>query len=282
MTTPVTTRVTLLGTAGGPMPKGSRAAPANAVTVGGETYVIDCGSGTGRQLVRAGIAPESVRAILVTHHHSDHNVDMGTLPLLFWGRLTRPVQVIGPPPLRRAMDGFLQMARYDIDIRVADEGRPLLDDLLDVREFDAAGGVYEDARVRITAARVTHPPIEHAFAYRVDTPDRSVVFSGDTTPCDAVVDLARGADTLVHEVFHEPALAAHLQGYQGSSIMKHMLASHTRVEDVGAIAQRAGVRRLVLNHFVPTTDDIDYAEWGRLAGIGFDGEVVVGEDLMEV
>ena len=278
----MTTTVTLLGTAGGPMPKGSRAAPSNAVTVDGDTYVIDCGSGAGRQLVRAGIAPESVRAILVTHHHSDHNVDMGTLPLLFWGRLSRAVRVIGPPPIRRAMDGFLQLARYDIDIRVADEGRPLLDDLLEVTEFTADGVVHEDDKVRITAARVTHPPIEHAFAYRVDTADRSVVFSGDTTPCDAVVDLARGADTLVHEVFYEPALAAHLTGYQGSSIMKHMLESHTRVEDVGSIAQRAGVRTLVLNHFVPTNDDLDYAEWGRLAARGFDGEVVVGEDLMRV
>ena len=276
-------KLVLLGTAGGPAPKRSRAAPANAVVVDGALYVVDCGNGVGRQIALAGIDIRMLRAVLLTHHHSDHNVDVGTLLQLAWtAGLDRTVEVLGPPPLARMMGDFRRYAEVDVRIRIDDEGRPDFASLLRVAEIDAAGQVFRDERVTVRAAVVYHPPIAPSLAFRFDTRDRSVVFSGDTAPCDALVDLAKGADVLVHEVMHAAALDEILTRLKNAGrLREHLLASHTRLEDVGTVAHRAGVRTLVLNHFVPS-EGVSDEVWRDGAARGFAGEIVVGRDLMEL
>src|SRR5262245_49344171 len=118
------TRLVLLGTKGGPRVGRGRANPANVVVVKGRPFVIDCGYGVTRQLIEAGIPPQQVRTILITHHHSDHILELGPLIYNVWAcGLREPIDVWGPPPLRRIIDGFLQSMAYDIDIRIEDEGR---------------------------------------------------------------------------------------------------------------------------------------------------------------
>jgi ribonuclease BN (tRNA processing enzyme) len=145
----------------------------------------------------------------------------------------------------------------------------------------------QDENVKISAAIVQHPPVRPALAYRFDFQDRSIAFSGDTAPTEAVARLAKGADILVHETMYVPALEAYLQGRiaQGSPIrfddyMAHMKADHTTVEDVGRIAQKAGVKMLVLSHLVPGIDGIPDETWRDLAAKQFKGEIVVARDLM--
>src|SRR5262249_3684208 len=144
-----------------------------------------------------------------------------------------------------------------------------------------------DENVKISAAIVQHPPVRPALAYRFDFPDRSITFSGDTAPTEAVARLAKGADLLVHEAMYLPALEAYIQGRiaKGSPIrcdayMAHMKADHTGVEDVGRIAQQAGVKTLVLSHLVPGTDGIQDDAWREAAAKQFKGEIVVAHDLM--
>jgi ribonuclease BN (tRNA processing enzyme) len=279
----VATRIVLLGTAGGPSPKRSRAAPANAVVVDGALYVVDCGNGVARQIALAGLDVRVMRAMFITHHHSDHNADAGTLIQLAWAAgLDRGVDILGPPPLRSMMSAFRRFADVDIRTRLEDEGRPDIDALVRLHEIAQPGLVYRDARVMVNAALVDHPPMVPSFAFRFDTPDRSVVFSGDTAPCKALIDLASGADVLVHEVLHEGG-ATEIVGRlkNASRLREHLTASHTRLEDVGMIATRAGVRKLVLNHFVPS-EGIDDEVWRSGAARGFAGEIVVGSDLMEL
>lgn len=279
----MTTQLILLGTAGGPAPKRTRSAPAQAIIVNGATYVIDCGNGVARQLVHAGIRLDSLRAVGITHHHSDHNADYGNLYLLAWAaNLERRVPAFGPPPLAEMTRHFLALNRFDIDTRVGDEGLRPLDQLLDPHEIAADGVVFEDENVRITAARVDHPPIVDAFAYRIDTADRSIVISGDTAPCENLVRLAEGADVLVHEVMYVPAVDEMVRQFNGTTLRDHLLASHTSVERVGALAKEAGVGTLVLSHFVPTDADIPDEVWREHAAAGFDGEVVVGRDLLRL
>jgi ribonuclease BN (tRNA processing enzyme) len=141
--------------------------------------------------------------------------------------------------------------------------------------------VYEDALVTVSATLVNHGPVYPALAYRFDTARGSVVFSGDTGfPCDNLVALASGADVLVSEVidtnfittwFDDPA------AYE--AIINHLRTSHTPIEDVGAHAQQAGVRTLVLNHIVPGNTPVRRL---REAGRGFSGQLIVGEDLMTI
>ena len=278
------TRLVLLGTAGGPTPKAKSAAPANAIVVGDRIYVVDCGDGVARQLALANLPITQLRAVFITHQHSDHNAGYGPLFLLAWAaNLSTPVEAYGPPPLVDMTERLLQAYRFDIETRMADEGRPPLAPLIRPHEITAGGEIFKDDRVRVTAALNEHPPIQYSFAYRFDTADRSIVFSGDTRYSENVVKLAHGADVLVHEVvsreFWERPGAP-----QPASVVRHILASHTDAADVGRVATAAGVKTLVLTHYVPTeganapTDD----QWIAAVRQTFKGRIVLGRDLLEI
>jgi ribonuclease BN (tRNA processing enzyme) len=276
---PRTSRLILLGTAGGPTPKKTRSGPAQVIVIGDRGYVVDCGDGVARQLTIAGVF-RTLRHVFLTHHHSDHNADYGNLLLLAWGdRLTTPVDTWGPPPLARMTALFLEMSSPDLQVRERDEGRPPLAPLIRPHEISAGGLVMQDDLVKVTCAVVDHPLVPLAFAYRFDCPDRSIVLSGDTGPSDALVRLARGADVLVHEVLYAPAAP----GAPGSALRKHVVDSHTTAEDAGRIATKAGVRTLVLSHFVPSEDPpISDEQWRAAAAQTFAGKIVVGRDLLEL
>jgi ribonuclease BN (tRNA processing enzyme) len=278
-------RLILLGTAGGPTPKPNRAAPAQAIVVGDATYVVDCGNGVARQMALAGLRLGSMRCVFLTHHHSDHNADYGTLLLLAWASdLTTRVDTFGPPPLVEMTRQVLALHDTDIRTRIADEGRPPLAPLIAPHEVTEGGLVFEDDRVRVTAALVEHPPLAPAFAYRFDCADRSIVISGDTRPSPALVALARGADVLVHEVMHLPSIEALIASEPNATTLReHLLASHTTTEQVGRLATEAGVRTLVLSHFVPGGHPfLEDRVWHDAVRPHFAGELVVGRDLMEL
>lgn len=282
---PSRTRLILLGTAGGPTPKPDRAAPANAVVVDGVVYVVDCGNGVARQMVKAGLDLGAIRHVFLTHQHSDHNADYGNLLWLAWAaRLHTRVDTWGPPPLVAMTRDFLHMNEADIRTRIVDEGRPPLAPLIVPHELTKPGVVMRDERVKVTAALVAHPPVAPAFAYRFDTSDRSIVFSGDTRPTSALVDLARGADVLVHEVMYEPALAKLIATEPNAGrLREHLLASHTTTEQVGRIATEAGVKTLVLTHFVPGGDaSLTDEVWRGAVAPHFNGQLVIGRDLLEL
>ena len=274
-------RLILLGTAGGPTPKPDRSAPANAIVVGDAIYVIDCGNGVGRQMVKAGLNLGHIRDVFITHQHSDHNADYGNLLLLSWaGGLHTRVDTYGPPPLKRMTELFLEMDAYDIHIRETDEGRPSLAPLIVPHEITEGGPVMHDDNVRVTAALVQHPPVTPAFAYRFDCPDRSIVFSGDTHPVESLIELARGADILVHEVIDLQTIDAIAKAEpQARRLRQHLLAAHTPMSEVGQIATQAGVKTLVLNHFVPS-EGIPDKVWYDAVKTHFKGRVIVGHDLM--
>jgi ribonuclease BN (tRNA processing enzyme) len=279
------TRLILLGTGGGPRPKKSTMSSAQLLVVNDVLYVVDCGDGVARQLVVAGASLEKLRHIFITHHHSDHNADYGNLLLLSWasGLRTR-VDTWGPPPIQTITNLFFAMSAYDIDIRIADEGRVPLEPLIHVHELTEAGVVMQDENVKVTCALVDHRPVTPAFAYRFDTTDRSIVISGDTNRSDNLVKLAEGADVLVHEALYVPAvdrLVARIPN--AATLRKHIIESHTSVQDCGRVAAAAGVKTLVLSHRVPPDDPtITDQMWISGARPYFDGEIIVARDLMEI
>jgi ribonuclease BN (tRNA processing enzyme) len=282
---PAKSRLILLGTGGGPTPKLNRSAPSQVIVVNGQTYVIDAGNGTPRQMALAKLKYSSIRALFITHQHSDHNADYGNLLLLGWGTdLAQKVDTFGPPPLVRMTELFLALNDYDITTRMADEGRPPLKGLIAPHEFTAGGLVYQDSNVKVTATLVQHPPVSPAFAYRFDCPDRSIVISGDTRPSDNLVKLAKQADVLVHEVMYLPELDKLIAtDVNAKTLRTHLLASHTTTEQVGQIATQAEVKTLVLSHFVPggypfLKDEV----WADAVRPHFSGNLIVGRDLLEI
>jgi len=282
---PARSRLILLGTGGGPTPKPNRAQPAQVIVVNDAAYVIDCGNGVARQMVLAGVALSSLRDVFITHQHSDHNADYGNLILLAWGgTLTSKVNSYGPPPLKEMTRLFLEMNDYDIRTRMADEGRVDLKPLIVPHEITEGGPVMQDDNVKASAALVDHGAVKPAFAYRFDCPDRSIVISGDTRPSANLVRLAKGADVLVHEVMYLPALEKLIASEPNATTLRaHLMAAHTTTEQVGRIATEAGVKTLVLSHFVPGgVPVIPDQVWYDAVKPHFAGRLIVGRDLMEL
>jgi ribonuclease BN (tRNA processing enzyme) len=279
------TRLVLLGTAGGPRPRKSRSAASQVILVNNAAYVVDCGNGVAIQFARAGLPLNALRHVFITHQHSDHNADYGNLLLLAWvSGLHGRVDTWGPPPLARMTKLFFEMNAYDIQTRIADEGRVPLVPLVHAHEQMRGGVVMKDDNVTVTCALVEHPPVTPAFAYRFDTRDRSIVISGDTRRSEALIRLAQGADVLVHEAMYPSALDRLVSPLpNGPALRKSILSHHTPVEEVGRVAQAAGVKTLVLSHFVPAEDaSITDQMWMEAAGKSFKGRIVVGSDLLEI
>ncbi|MGH6925108.1 MAG: MBL fold metallo-hydrolase [Propylenella sp.] len=278
-------RLVLLGTKGGPRVAAHRANPANLLVIGGVPYVIDCGYGVTRQLVSFGLELTELRTIFITHHHADHNLEYGNLIYSVWARgLTHPVDAYGPIGLERMTELFLELNAFDIRIRMADENRPDLRKLVRAHDVLMNGEVFRNDSVTVTAFQTPHPPIYDNFAYKFETKEAVIVFSSDTEYNPRLAEFASGADILVHEALYEPGVNALVARIPNAGRLKeHLMAAHTTTEDVGRIAAQAGVKTLVLSHFVPGDDpNITDAMWAEGVRKHYAGRVIVGADLMSI
>ena len=248
------TRIVFLGTKGGPRVEMGRSNPANLIEINGTRIVLDCGMGVTHQLAAANVPLTSVKYILISHHHSDHNLEYGNLVYNAWAAgLSAPIHSFGPKGLQEmTQDRIWELNKFDVETRIADEGRPDPRPLLIAKDIEAEGEVLKTDDFTITAFRTPHPPITDNFAYKFTTPDGVIVFSSDTEYNPKLAEFAKGADVLVHEALYAPfvdKLVARVKN--GATLGKHLLASHTTAQDVGKIAAAAGVKLLVLSHLVP-------------------------------
>ncbi|MCW4384626.1 MBL fold metallo-hydrolase [Salinibacterium sp. SYSU T00001] len=275
----------LLGTKGGPRLSATHCGPGQVVIDGDRVVLIDAGQGVPQQLLRADIDPADVTDVLITHHHSDHNVSLGSVLMAAWahGR-SAPITVWGPPPLSRLAHHAIDANSYDIDIRIIDEGRHDLRSMIEVVELEGTEREVVIGHLRLSAALVDHPPVYPALGYRLDGPAGSVVVSGDTAASDSLVALAEGCDILVHEVINTALIAPHHAGSVNTDWKKlraHLVKSHTDVTEVGSVAARARVGTLVLSHKVPGAT-FDGSDWETPIRAHYSGTVILGQDLMRI
>ena len=280
------TRIVLLGTKGGPrVGEAGRSNPATLLLINDVPYLIDCGYGVTKQLITAGVALNRLRYVFITHHHSDHNLEFGPLIYNTWiTGLPAQIDAYGPPGLTKMAQQFFDYQKFDIDVRIVDEGRTDPRQLVTTHELSKPGVFLTNPDVKVSMCVVRHPPIKDAYAYRFDAKDRSVVISGDTAYAPELAEFAKGADVLVHEVMYLPGIEALLKRLPNAKrLREHLMAAHTLPEDVGKIAAQAGVKTLVLTHFVPGDDpSITDEQWSADVRKHFKGEIVVGRDLMEI
>jgi ribonuclease BN (tRNA processing enzyme) len=310
------TELVLLGTAGAPMPVAGRLGISSALVVDGRVFVVDCGRGSPTAFIDAGLDFTRLEAVFITHLHADHVGDLAGILLYPWGVRAddngplNPIQVHGPSRPRALPSGDAAFHRqttihpelpapgtvdlvghvlsgyaYHLNVMPLDALMPDAGALVraaDITVSIPTDGdqiptlVFEDDVLRVRAIAVTHGHAIPALAYRFDTPDGAVVFSGDTTVNDDLIALAQDADILVHSVADLGYLERH--GFVGEAL-ERMAALHTDVNEVGAVAERARVGELVLNHFLPAEPDaISDAEWARRAGVGFSGKTTAGTD----
>ena len=284
---PVT--LTLLGSKGGPAIRTGGPSPtAMLLDVDGRLYVIDCGLGVTRGFVDTGHALKSLSTILITHHHSDHNLEFGNLIHTAWtSGLDNPVRAHGPKGLAAMWQTFCQLNAFDIATRIADEGRPPLQPMVSVTDY-ADGLVLDDGIVSVTALRNQHPPVTDSFALRFvirqEEQQKIIVFSGDTAFLPAMIPFARDADILVHEAMYLPGVDRLVaRTGNGQRLKEHLMASHTLAEDVGRIARDADVKHLVLNHLVPADDpEVTSAHWQAAVRMTYEGKLSVGTDGLKL
>ncbi|MGH6860141.1 MAG: MBL fold metallo-hydrolase [Phyllobacterium sp.] len=278
-------RLVLLGTKGGPAVRRRGPSPTSSlVELAGRRIVIDCGLGVTRALVEAGLPLGDIDLVLVTHLHSDHVLELGPLLHTAWtSGLARTVTVYGPAGIEAYWDGFLQSMRYDIDLRIEDEGRPDLRALVQVKTY-GEGEVCRDGEMTISALRVDHPPVTDCFALKIQAGGKTIVFSADTAYFPPLAQFAAGADMLIHEAMLPQGVDRLVaRTGNGTRLKQHLLASHTMVEDVARIACQAGVGHLVLHHLIPADDpQFGESDWKDALKGKWDGQLTIGRDGLAI
>jgi len=279
---PSGTFVVMLGT-GMPRPDPQCFGPATAVVHDGRVYLFDAGAGVMRRMAAAGLSIRGPEAVCITHLHSDHTLGYPDLILTTWvmGRRS-PLQAYGPVGLKKMTKHIL--AAWDEDIHVRIEGlehQTKTGYKVAVHEFDVSdpggGVVYEKEGVRITAIPVIHGCWKQAYGFRIDTPDRSIVISGDTVPTNTILEASRGVDVLVHEVYPASQVAPEVR-IGGKKWPSYMREFHTSDIELGLLAAEAKPKLLVLHHIVRHVEDDDEL-LQSIREAGFEGEVVVAKDL---
>ena len=254
---PSRTKIVMLGT-GTPIPDADRSGPAVAIIVDSVAYLFDAGTGVVRRASAAGKAGVSAfkatgpraqpnprfERIFITHLHSDHTMGLADAIFTPWIQGKRePVDIYGPSGLEYLVQTILDGNAEDIAERVASPGGPVRDGWKARTHEVAPGEVFKDARVTVRAFQVPHSEWPNAYGYRIDTPDRSIVISGDTRESDAVAQACNGCDVLIHEVFSDSGFATLSPARQS-----YHRAAHTGAAALGRIATKARATLLVLTH----------------------------------
>lgn len=278
-------RLVILGSKGGPAIRPGGPSPTASLLVAqGLNIVVDCGLGVSRELVEAGVALPDIDMVFITHLHSDHVLELGPLLHTAWtAGLKKKVAVYGPAGTCDVWRHFCRSLAYDIETRIADEGRPPLETLIEINEF-SEGDVTARDGVTVTALRVDHPPVTECFALKFAFGGRTIVFSADTAFFPPLADFSRDTDILVHEAMHPDGVERLVKKTpNGARLRDHLLASHTMAADVGRIAAMAGVGQLVLNHLVPADDPlITAADYEREVRTTWDGHLTIGRDGLAI
>lgn len=269
--------ITLLGT-GSPIPDPNRAGPSTLVRAGERLILCDAGRGVVMRLAGAFAGPAMLSAVLVTHLHSDHLTDLNDVITTRWimSPGPNPITIYGPVGIAFVVDRMMEMLSLDVGYRIAhhdDLDAPPAVDVVEVTPGDTF--MVGDVSVRVGATE--HQPVEPTVAFRLEHEGVSVVLGGDGVPCAGLDDLCSGADAYVQTVLREDIVKLFpMQRFLD------ILDYHSTVEQAAQTATKAGVRTLVLTHYVPGIAPGQEDEWRALAAQHFSGDIVLGDDLTSV
>jgi ribonuclease Z len=239
----------LLGT-GTPIPDPNASGPALAIVRGGVSYLVDCGPGIVRRAMAAsqggmpGMSPPELTRLFITHLHSDHTIGLADVMLTPWvvGRTT-PLEIYGPPGTQKMVEHILAAYAEDIAIRTGGLEHGEMRAVTPVVHEYKAGVIYKDRQMKVRAFRVRHGAWPHAYGFRFEAPDRTIVISGDTRPFPGIERNYKYADVLVHEAYCHAGFARRTRDWQ-----KYHGAFHTSTLQLAKIANTAQPRLLVLVH----------------------------------
>jgi ribonuclease Z len=242
-------KITMLGT-GAALPDPDRCQTSILITLdNGEHYLLDCGHGATRQMVRANVSPADVGRVFLTHLHHDHIAELPYFLISGWmlNRVGSPL-IVGPPGTARFVEHFVENGAFQVDFRARSHYPARVANIEamrpQVREYQTEGVIHEDEHLRITAFEVDHIEREIARCYglRIEAEGKVVAFSGDTKPCRGAEKLAQDADLLIHEcTFSEEVMEHRRKSGVGT-------VAHTSPLELGRLAASANVKSLVATH----------------------------------
>jgi ribonuclease BN (tRNA processing enzyme) len=280
------TRVVMLGT-GTPRPDPSRSGPATVIVTNDTPYLVDFGTGVIRRATAAyqkgvtalGFGAVNIKTAFLTHMHSDHTLGYPDLIFTPWimGRC-EPLQVYGPKGIRAMTEHVLNAWEVDIDVRTNGVSQHSPDGCAVNAHEIAPGVIYQDRNITVTAFAARHEDVANAFSFRFDTPDRTVVVSGDTTPTQELVEHSRNCDVLVHEAYSMESYRCVSPRWQ-----EYRRRAHTSTFELAEIANTVKPRLLVLYHRsnpggAPTSADHEEVLLDEIRQ-RYKGEVVAARDL---
>lgn len=302
------TQILFLGTAGGPPLRENRSEPSTLLIVDGRFYLIDCGIGTMRRMLQAGIQSERVKTIFFTHLHSDHDLGLADVMANDYFRLelagsAQTINIYGPPQTKELVDAafrYITISVRPFAAEIPSSYRMVNGEFASpfvTHGINREGIVFQDDKIRVTAAENTHyalMPVQSrrqmkSYSYRIETPHGVIVFTGDTGPSDAVARLAKDATVLVAESSYRDAEGLdrftrfmarqnHWSSGRAKAFRAHMESEHLDSHMVGELAWKARVKSVVLYHYDPT-DEADEAAYVNGVKEYFPGPVFAPADL---
>lgn len=296
-------KITLLGTSGGPISRKIRSQPASLLTIDKVHYLIDAGAGVTRQLTQADVALTDIRQIFLSHLHGDHVAGLAPLLMFDWVLgAKRPVGVYGPPGTNTFLAAAIDYISIPVEIfRSQYPPRPQLNERFLATEPEVKSGIdptliYTDELVKVWAVENSHYATmkstsrpygrDKSYSYRFDTPERSIVFTGDTGPSKSLIELSRDADVLVTEVIDlERQIQimrnmTQLPDKEITALVDHMKSEHITPEKIGMLATAASVKQIVLTHIVPGLDhETDVTPYIKGIRKYYSGPISFGMDL---
>ncbi len=269
---PQNTKVILLGT-GTPNALPNRYGSCVAIIVNDIPYLFDFGSGLVRRMKEANIDVKSIKTVFLTHLHTDHTIGYPDLIFTTWvlGR-QNPLEVYGPPGLNHLTEHITNA--YKEDVRARSEGlEPANSTGHKVKSYEVEPGlIFEDSNIQVEAFSGNHGLLK-AYGYRIKTPDKIIVISGDTAPSSDLIKHYSGCDILIHEVYSA-------KGYEEELSLawkEYHKAMHTSTYELGEIAEKVKPKILVLYHQL---------FWGKSEEdlvneikVKYSGAVISGNDL---
>ena len=271
--------LTLLGT-GCPSVDHKRFGPSNLISTKKAKILVDCGSGITQRLHELKVSSADIDALLFTHLHSDHTVDLYQLIISSWHSYRlKPWKIYGPKGTKKFVKKIMDAWADERKLRIAYESRASAKAFdMQVTEFKSIGTIkIKDLNIKYF--EVDHKPVKFAYGFSFTNKNKKLTISGDTRPCENLMKYAQRSDVLLHEVFIEGEILQ-INKMRTKKTLHNVKSYHTTSTQVGKVAFISRAKKLVLTHFVPTSFNKNKLK--KVVKKDFGKDPIIGEDLMKI
>ena len=271
--------LTLLGT-GCPSVDFKRFGPSNLISTTKTNLLVDCGSGVTQRLNQLKLSGANIDALLLTHLHSDHVIDLYQLIISSWHSYrVKPWNIFGPPGTKKFVKGIMDVWKNERAQRIAYEARSSAKAFnIKVKEFNSIGNIKIND-LKIKYFEVDHKPVKYAYGFNIFHNNKKLTISGDTRPCENIMKFGQNSDVLLHEVFIDGEIKK-INKMRTKQTLHNVRKYHTPSSLVGKVAKLTKCKKLVLTHLVPTRFNENKLK--KIVRDDYGKNPIIGKDLLKI